>query len=152
MTQTQAFCLLSLWFCHWLGCGLSSLLSEHRFLKDRVCILCFAPGSQCKLVKEERKEGREDLPGNPCFLSAPWLYQPSYPGPPSRKMHPDEACPLRDVGREPQVSSPLTSLHLLSTPFLYTSSFLPQSLISLLHILKELHANIDAELAEQLQG
>lgn len=63
-------------------------------------------------------------------------------------MHPDEACPLGDVGKEPQVSSPLTSLHLLPTPFLYTSSFLPQSLVSLLRIFKELCANIDVELAE----
>ena len=30
-------------------------------------------------------------------------------------------------------------------PFLYTSSFLLQSLVSLLHIFKELHANIDVQ-------
>lgn len=35
-------------------------------------------------------------------------------------------------------------------PFLYTSSFLLQSLVSLLHIFKELHANIDVQSWENI--
>lgn len=55
---------------------------------------------------------------------------------------------MGDVGKEPQVSSPPTSLPLL--PLIHTSSFLLQSLVSLLHIFKELHANIDVQSWENI--